>query len=502
MTAANNRGKMNMYLLSIILLRYIFMAAFHDRQHEMALLDRLYARPDGQMFVLYGRRRVGKTTLVAHWVEQRRLPCLFWTADRISTGAQLRSLSHAIQSYLNPDQAVSPDFTYGSWEVVLNEVARLPEAQRVVVVLDEFTYLIQAEPTLPGILQRLWDHRLKQSNLLLILTGSHAGMIEREVLAYRSPLYNRATASLHLQPLPFGVLPDFFPGYSAEDRTAVYACVGGVPQYLELFERDRPVEWNIEQLLSNAMILDDAGTMLRDQLGEPRNYAAVIEAIASGFTRMTEIAGMAGLPHSGVGKYLGVLQRLGIVARDVPATVRRPEQSKKGRYRITDHYLRFYYRFIAPQRNNLELGLTQQAWQNIREHLPEFVGAHVFEELCREWVLRQGDAGRLPLAPRRVGAFWGGGKPQIDVVAVNEDDHAILLGECRWTAEPMREPDVGEFLKRAEQVVPSPAEEWRVTYALFSRSGFTDEARRAAAGYACLCLSLDEIDADLRAPFA
>jgi len=472
---------------------------FHDRQREMALLDNLYARSDGQMFVLYGRRRVGKTALVVHWLESRRHPSLFWTADRTSASAQLRSLSHTIRRYLNPDQAVPTGFTYGSWEIVFDEIARLAETRRLAVVLDEFTYLIEAEPALPSILQRLWDHRLKRSNLLLILTGSHAGMIEREVLAYRSPLYNRATASLHLQPLPFGVLPDFFPDYTAEERAIVYACVGGVPQYLELFLADRPAEWNVEQLLSNAMMMDDAGALLRDQLGEPRNYAAVVEAIASGFTRMTEIATMAGLPHSGVGKYLSVLQRLGIVTRDVPATVSRPEQSKQGRYRITDHYLRFYYRFIAPARAALEQGLVQQAWQNIRKHLPEFVGTHIFEELCREWVLRQGDAGRLPFVPRRVGSFWGTGKPQVDVVAINEDEHAILLGECKWTAEPVRKRVVEDFIARAQQVIPFPVEQWRVTYALFSRSGFTDEARRAAAGHECLWLSFDELDADLRA---
>jgi hypothetical protein len=340
---------------------------------------------------------------------------------------------------------------------------------------------------------------LKRSNLLLILTGSHAGMIEREVLAYRSPLYNRATRGLHLQPLPFGALSDFFPRYSAEDRATVYACVGGVPQYLELFDPGRPVEWNIQQLLSDTLILDDAGALLRDQLGEPRNYVAVVEAIASGFTRMTEIATLAGLQRASVGKYLNVLQHLGIVERHVPATVRRPQQSKQGRYRIRDHYLRFYYRFIAPARTNLERGLIQQAWQNMQKHLSEFVGLYIFEELCREWVLCQGDAGHLPFVPRRVGSFWGTGKPQIDVVAINEDDHAILLGECKWTAEPIRKRIVEDFLERAQQVIPSPAEQWQVTYALFAKSGFTDEARQAMGGRKCLWVDLDQIDHDLRA---
>jgi len=471
---------------------------FYDRKRELALLDNLYTRPAGQMCVLYGRRRVGKTALLTHWLESRKHPSLFWTADRTSSGTQLRSFSHAVQNYLNPEQPVPADFTYGSWEIAFNEVARLSEARRLVVVLDEFTYLIEGEPALTSVLQRLWDHRLKRSNILLALTGSHAGMIERKVLAYRSPLYNRATASLHLQPMAFGVLSAFFPKYTAEERASIYACVGGVPQYLELIEPNLSVDENIQGLLSSPMIMDDAGALLRDQLGEPRNYAAIVEAIASGFIRMTEIATMAGLQQSNVTKYLDVLQHLGIVERKVPATVSRPQQSKQGRYRITDHYLRFYYRFIAPSRTSLARGLIQQAWENLQKHLPEFVGTYIFEELCREWVMRQGDTGKLPFVPRRVGSFWGQGKPQIDVMAINEDDHAILLGECKWTAEPIRKRIVEDFLGRARQVIPEPAEKWKVSYALFSKSGFTDEARQAAKGVKCLWVSLSQIDANLR----
>jgi AAA+ ATPase superfamily predicted ATPase len=244
--------------------------------------------------------------------------------------------------------------------------------------------------------------------------------------------------------------------------------------------------------------MDDAGALLRDQLGEPRNYAAVTSSIAAGYTRMSEIATMSGLQPSNVGKYLDVLQHLGIIVREVPATVSRPERSKQGRYRVVDHYLRFYYRFIAPARSNLERGLIQQAWQNMRQHLSEYVGTFVFEELCREWVLRQGDAGQLPFVPRRVGSFWAAGKPQIDVVAINEDAHAILLGECKWTAEPIRKWVVEDFLKRAPQIIPAPVEAWHVTYALFSKNGFTAEARQAMSGHACLWIDLKQLDQDLR----
>lgn len=323
-------------------------------------------------------------------------------------------------------------------------------------------------------------------------------MIEREVLAYRSPLYNRATQTLHLQPLPFGTVAAFLPDYTPAERMTVYACVGGVPQYLELFRRDQPLNANLEDLLSQRVMMDDAGVLLHDQLSEPRNYVSIVSSIASGFTRTTEIAQMSGLENSNVSKYLSVLQHLGIVTREVPATETHPEQSKQGRYRIVDPYLRFYFRFIATQRTNLERGLKQQAWDNVRQHLSEFVGTFAFEELCREWVARQGDAGKLPLAPRRVGSYWARKGPQVDVVAINEDQHGILLGECKWMGEPVGQSVVQGLFQKTAQVVPGKLTDWKVYYAFFSKSGFTDEAKKAGRSANCLWISLEQLDRDLR----
>jgi len=471
---------------------------FYNRKHELALLDEVYQQPQGHLFVLYGRRRVGKTVLLNHWLAARHHRALFWTADHTSATAQIRAFSQTLQKFKQPAQVLPSDFTYGTWETALNELASLAERERLVTVFDEFTYLIESDPTLPSILQRLWDHRLKQTHLLLVITGSHAGMIERQVLAYRSPLYNRATQSLHLQPLPFGTVAAFLPDYSPADRVTIYGCVGGVPQYLEMFKRNQTLNENLEALLSQRVIMDDAGVLLRDQLSEPRNYVSIVAAIAGGFTRTTEIATMSGLENSNVSKYLSVLQHLGIVTRDVPATESHPEHSKQGRYRIIDPYLRFYFRFVASQRTNLERGLKQQAWDNVRQHLAEFVGTHAFEELCREWVARQGDGGKLPLAPRRVGSFWGRKGPQVDVVAINEDTHSILLGECKWTSEPLGRSVVQGLFDKTPTVVPGDLADWKVTYAFFSKAGFTDEAKKLGRADHCLWISLDQLDRDLR----
>jgi len=471
---------------------------FYGRKREIALLDETYARPGGQLFVLYGRRGVGKTVLLGHWLESRKHRHLFWTADQRSAPVLLRSLSQAMATFEAPTRSVPADFTYGSWDMAFDEMARLAQNERLVVVLDEFTYLMTADPSLPSILQRVWDHKLKHGNLMLVITGSHAGMIERQVLAYRAPLYHRATASLHLQPLPYGLLADFFPRYTPEERVQIYACVGGVPKYLELMRPDRPLEDNLKNLLGSKLIIDDAGALLRDQLSEPSQCISIVEAIAAGLDQFNDIALMAGLPTSHLGKYLSVLKRLGIVTREVPVTETKPEKSRKGRYRIIDHYLRFYYRFLANQRANLERGLVSPVWLNIRQHLAEFVGQHVFEELCREYLLQLGDAGRLTFMPRDVGSFWGSKLPQIDVVAINEDVHQLILGECKWTGNPIDAGIVAGLIQRAQRVIPAPAAKWTVTYAFFSKRGFAPNARSASAGYQCMWIDLKRLDSTLQ----
>ncbi|MCC7362089.1 MAG: ATP-binding protein [Anaerolineales bacterium] len=472
--------------------------AFYDRTRELAMLDEQYSRPGGQLFVMYGRRRVGKTVLLAHWLQIRGHRAIFWTADQTSAVALLRSFSQAVQAFRMPGAQVPPEFDFGNWELALLEVARLAGDEQLVLVLDEFTYLFEAESAITSLLQRLWDHQLKHTQVMLVITGSQAGMIEREVLSARAPLYQRATRHLRLRPLPYGVLHEFLPEYSAEDRVTIYGCVGGVPSYLELLEPRHNLETNLRRLLDSSLILDDAAALLRDQLDEPRNYVAIVSAIAAGYLRVTEIAKMSGLSDTATAKYLTVLQNLGIVERQVPATVSRPEHSKSGRYQIVDHYLRFYYRFIAPARSLLEQGLTAQVWANLRQHLPEFIGKHIFEELCREWVLRQADVGKLPFLPRRVGAYWGKGAPEIDVVAVNEDEHQVLMGECKWTRAPVDRATVQRFMAQATRVLAETSDErWRVSYAVFSKSGFTGEAERLG-GTKVHWITLAQLDEDMR----
>jgi AAA+ ATPase superfamily predicted ATPase len=469
---------------------------FVDRERELAILDQLWAAERGQFLVLYGRRRTGKTRLLTHWMETRNPRAIYWVAKPTSAAALLRSFSQIVYNYAHPDAPADPDFTYPSWEMALAQVSELTAAGRLALFLDEFTYTLDATLDLSGTLQITWDQGLKDADLFLVLSGSHVGMMERDVLAYRAPLYGRATARLWLQPLPFRALREFFPEYDAAERVAVYAILGGVPAYLERFAPKLSVSENIRTtiLTPSNLMQEEPRLLLQEQLAEPRNYMAILEALAHNSRTPSEIATASGISAPHVSKYLSVLRSLRLVRRDVPATVRRPERSRKGRYVIADPYLRFYFHFLARRQEDIALGRTRYTLQEIQRHLIDFIGTYTFEELCREWTSVQGDAGRLPFIPERVGSHWARDS-QVDVVAINWMDKAILLGEAKWSRDPVGRGVVTELVEKSEEVVPDS--DWSVHYAFFARAGFTSAARTEAANVNAILVDLAQLDHDL-----
>jgi AAA+ ATPase superfamily predicted ATPase len=471
---------------------------FVGRELELALLDEVYRRRGAQFLILYGRRRIGKTRLITHWGERLDEPYFYWMASQTSAANQLRDFSQTLFQFLNPGAAIEATFSYTSWDAAFAEVGRAAADKRLVVVLDEFTYVMQADSEVPSLIQRAWDHQLKSSNVCLILTGSLAGIIQRTTLDYQSPLYGRATARLKLQPLSFGALAGMLPAYNAEQRVAVYTITGGVPAYVEQFDDRLNILQNLRQRIltpANTM-LEDAVFLLGDQLAEPGNYAAVLEAIAGGFHQLSEIAMMAGISRTNIGKYLGVLQELGYVERQVPATVRRPEQSRQGRYVITDAYLRFYFRFLKPYLADIARGRVRQAVSLLYDHLLDFIGTHTFEELCRTWIGDVAEMGELPFLPERTGSFWSR-KAQVDVVAINWRTKEILLGECKWGQKPVGREVLQTLINKTDKVLPDGAT-WQVHYAFFARQGFTEAAQELAAEHKALLITLEQIEVDMR----
>ena len=445
---------------------------FVNRLAELELLEKHYRSDRAELFVLYGRRRVGKTELLAHFCQGKQH--VFFVADQVPEGILRANLSKAMNDALfgvGQGGAV-----YETWEDLLNVLARQSESERLVVVLDEFPYLAAAHPPLPSILQRVWDRSLKNGRIMLILNGSYIGMMEEIVLGYKAPLYGRRTAQWLLEPLEFADAQQFFPAYSPDDRLRAYAVYGGTPAYLEAIDAGRPLKDNIVDgiLTRGAALYDEVRFVLQQGLREPRNYFAVLQAIAAGNTRQNEIKQAAGLEN--IAPYLETLQQLHLVERIVPVTESQPHKSRRGIYRLKDNFLRFWFRFVLPNRSQLERGLKEEVFETaVLPELDNFSAA-VFEQACRQYFWRIGQRGGLPFRPQQVGGWWQANR-EIDIVLLGESQ--IMLVECKWSQRPVG-TDILEQLEQKAPALLKEAGERAVFFGLCARSGFSGQLAEAA----------------------
>jgi AAA+ ATPase superfamily predicted ATPase len=399
--------------------------------------------------------------------------------------------------------------SYGDWRTAFEALSRLAEKNRLAVIIDEFTYLLEAEPAVSAYLQHAWDHTLSKSNLFLTISGSHLGMMYRQVLSYQAPLYGRSTANILLQPLPFGVTGSFYPDYATDERVAVYAMLGGVPAYWERFDPQRSVTENIrgEFLNYSASMHDEPRLLLADFLHDPHNYVSIFRAIANGAGTPKEIARISGLEEKHIPQYLNVLTETGFIARRVPVT--QPPASRMGRHFITDPFLRFYYRFLARRQSQLALGVDEQALEEIKRHLLDFIGTYTWEELCQEWLLRSTGRNRLPFLPDQVGGAWTR-KAQVDVVGINSMEKTLILGECKWSPKAMDQDVVDTLIQKSAEFVPTEGH-WRVYYLGFARGGWLNDAQSFAKTFqkaaikgenwqavGISLLNLSQVDQDLK----
>ena len=474
---------------------------FVDRQAELAFLSSILERKrptTAQFILLYGRRRVGKTVLLRHWAEQSGLPYTYWAAEKEPAALQRRKL-YARLLGVEPGQAP----IFDSWAECWSAVAAILAERRHILILDEFTYAVESDPAMLSSLQHAWDQQFKRSQVALVLCGSHIHTMET-LQSRQSPLFGRLTGQWHLQPLSFATLQAFLPDWSAEERVAAYAVVGGVPAYLEWLDRDRSLSDNIRDvvLAPGSMFVAEPTFLLYDEVREPSTHLAILKAIGAGNHTLSDISNAALVGKAHLSAYLARLRELRLVERRLPITVppNKRRRSRSGRYHLLDPYFRFYFRFLAPHQDDLAYR-PELVLPRIREGLRAFVGLTAFEELSRQWVLEQGRAEALPFEVREVGSHWSR-RVQVDVVAVNWTDHEILLGEAKWGTDAVGRSVIRDLIEmkttRVLQDLPGGGEGWRVHYAFFSRTGFTDAAHAEAESVHAQLVDLERLDADLR----
>jgi len=441
---------------------------FINRKAEMSLLEKRFKGNKAEFIVVYGRRRVGKTALLLEFL--RRSGGIYLLARETSEAENLRRFSQRLAEHFNDDFLRKNPLQ--SWDAFF-EYLHQKSGERLAVVIDEFPYLVKANPALPSILQEYWDLKLSESGIFLVICGSSVSMMER-LLGYKSPIYGRRTAQLRVSPLGFFEARGFLPRYSLEDFVRAYGILGGTPAYLLEFDDSKNIEENLKNYFRpDSFLYGDARFVLMEELEEPRNYFAIMEAIANGRTTLGEIMNGTGLERGTVAKYLSVLMDLGFVRREVPVTA--SGKSRKGRYYINDPYFAFWFRYVHPNVDLIETGQGDVLAQMVMEDLNEYLG-FVFEEIARQFLIELNKAGRLPFRFTRIGRWWRG--EEIDLVALNERERKALFVEVKWKNLSEREArGILRDLERKGELVGLDG--WEKSYGLIARRVEGKEELRA-----------------------
>jgi uncharacterized protein len=476
---------------------------FVDRATELAFLNRMLANQQhpgpGQLVLLYGRRRVGKSTLLRHWAEQSGTPCTYWVAEKEPAGVQRRKLFARL---IDADPSAPGAPAFGSWADLWQATAAQFQLQRRLLILDELPYAAEADPAMLSALQHAWDQHFEHSPAMIVLCGSHVRTMET-LLTEQSPLFGRMTGQWRVQPLPFGALRTFLPGWPADQQVAVYAMVGGVPAYLSWFRAERSLLENVRDgvLAPGSLALGEVLFLLYDELREPRAHLAILEAIGSGQHTFKAIKDATLIGDVHLPMYLRTLQDMRYVERRLPVTIPPAKQhgSRQGRYHLSDPFFRFYFRFVHPHRDIISYA-PERILPTLQSGLRAFVGQTAWEELARQWVREQGYAGGLPFAPEAVGSHWSR-KVQTDVVAISWVERAILIGECKWGDAAVDRQTVRDLLERTAPLtladLPNGGVGWQVYPALFARAGATPAARAALEAVGGMLVDLAGVFGDL-----
>ncbi|QOJ79000.1 ATP-binding protein [Infirmifilum lucidum] len=395
---------------------------FIDREEELEYLERLYREGRPHMVVLYGRRRIGKTELAKKFIEGKKSVYFHAVRQDLRLEAErlARVVSRALGTYVEPD-----------FEEVFS---RLAEQGRVVVVIDEFTHWVEEDPRILTVLQRVWDEYLAQSRVFLLLVASAATLVEKS-FSYGSALYGRRTGQWKLGELEPRFVRDFLPNYSLEELVAVYGCVGGVPFYLSLFDPSRSLEENINALFfsKGGVLYEEAENLLRYELREPYTYFNIVRAIEEGATSYSEIADKARVSVTTLPKYLHVLEKMGVVERVKPVLGRaRPV------YAVRDNYLRFWVRYVLPNKDRVELGAYRFRLQEMWDYLPL-----VFEEMVRRSLKHLWRKGVLPFLGT-CGKYW---ERDLEVDVLCLEGEKVLALEVKWA-----ELDAGEARETVQEL--------------------------------------------------
>lgn len=470
---------------------------FIGRKTELQFLEDKYNSPNGQLIVVYGRRRIGKTETLHQFCKGK--PHIFFSCRECTDKLQLKNFSVRILNEKTPAANYITEFS--DWEKALCSIKDLPYgSSKKLLVIDEFPYMCKGNTSIPSILQNLWDDILKDENVMIILCGSAMSFIENELLAEKNPLYGRATGIYKFKEMGFYEAIQFFPDYSDRDKVIAYSVLGGIPHYLKQFDPKLTIDENIKKniLTKGCTLYSEVEFLLRQELRETSLYNSIIEAVALGNTKLNDISIKSLIDDtSKTSVYLKNLIELEIVEREfsVDDGIKERAKSNRGLYRLTDNFFRFWYAFVFANYSELEDGDVDGVYEYVISPALNEFAALVFEDICREYVREMQKAGMLPFRYAKIGRWWGKTtvrrkdalevqETEIDLLAVSKNADNYLLGECKFKNKPFR---YSEFLDTAAKL-SQQKDKADFYYFLFSESGFDESILQEAESNDRLCL--------------
>ena len=474
---------------------------FIGREAELKFLNDKYEAEDGQLIVLYGRRRVGKTETLREFCKDKQH--VFFSCTQITDRGQLKKFSSCLLKEDIPAKNYISEFE--DWEKAFRSVLDFPYGDnKKLLVIDEFPYMCRENKSIPSILQNLWDSEIRQNNVMIILCGSSVSYIENDLLAKKNPLYGRATGIYKMKEMGFYDAIKFFPDYSARDKVLAYAVLGGIPYYLNQWDTKSSVEDNIKKniLTKGCVLYSEVEFLLHQELRETSIYNSIIEAIANGNTKLKDITESSFVRDtSKASVYLKKLIELGIVEREF--SVNEQANKNRGIYRLTDNFFRFWYAFGYANYSQLQEGDVDGVYEYaVKPALHEFA-SYSFADICREFVSEKQKKKELPFRYTKMGKWFGKttvrdtnkknghrtAETEVDVLCIDRMGENYLVGECKFKGVPFL---YSEYLDTLAKLMPLK-EKAKFHYALFSESGFDEKITLEAEKKDIKLYDLEEI---------
>lgn len=451
---------------------------FIGRERELASLKEFYDKDGIGMTVIYGRRRIGKSTLIAEFVKDKKT--IFYTATKVGKTRNLELFSRQVVDLFMPGME---NISFGTLEAVFEFIDKNIGDEKIVLVIDELPYWAEKDEALLSVLQKYIDTVWNDKNLKIILCGSALSFMEKKVLSEKSPLFGRRNSQIKLEAFNYLDAAKFVLNYSNEDKAICYGITGGVAKYLSMIDSNKSIDENIVRLFfrTDGYLYDETRNLLTQEFSDISLVNNIVEQIASGENALNIIAAKIGEKAQTVLYSLEKLRNVGLIEKKKCITDEK--NKKKTQYVLKDYMFKFWYEFIPKATSVIEMGQGEIYYTKVvKPALHSFMGS-IFEEMCRYYTLKKGITGEYGCFITSVGTWWGvenitekdgevrAQSADIDVVALSEVDKKAVVGECKFKNEKIDKGIYDTLIRRSKLI----SAKYKVSkYIFFSLSGYTD----------------------------